>query len=296
MRIGIFGDSFAGGHANFVGIDFLEYGGEEFGRDRWNNSWPIKLVNDIKFAGKTRPPEVGHHSGPGTSEWWSFNQFLEHHHKYDVIIFAHTSEIRIPHLPPGLEGKAWFVPSTVYEDPQEHKTPAGEGLHRANKKVIQQNSEVLPFHDGYEKLFTPELLEFIFISCVKNLEEICKKKNIFLIHLFSFLSSRKSLNFLPELEINYNNLYFSSITGLNDVSQNEVTFEIIKKLREETTFNNSGDYRYNHLNKPNNILLSTILQNLIEEKTLNTHKDFYNDFRWHKRDDDLVMFLEKTFK
>lgn len=288
MRIGIFGDSFAGHHNNgyATSIDFLNYGGEDFRQDRWNNSWPIKLVNDLKFSGRTRPPEVGHHSFPGTSEWWSFTKFLEHHHKYDVIIFAHTSERRIPHLPPGLEGSAWCTHPPVVNN---HST-------EADKKLIQNQSHILPFHDGYQKLFTPELLEFIFISCVKNIEEICKKKNIFLIHLFSFVSSSKSLNFLPELEIYYNNLYFSYITGLNDVSCHESTDKILKKLREETTFNQAGDYRYNHLNKPNNILLSKILQNLIEEKTLNTHKDFYNDFDWSKRDGELDMFFKKTFE
>lgn len=77
MNIGIFGDSFA---------DI------RWGPDQYQPGWPRWVHERMQAQGH-------HHARSGTSHWWSYQQFLEHHLNYDVVLFMHTSPTRWCSLP-----------------------------------------------------------------------------------------------------------------------------------------------------------------------------------------------------
>jgi hypothetical protein len=87
MKLAIFGDSFAD--------PFL------FKNNLWstNFSWPKLLQEYYKDA------EVDYYSSSGTSSYWSYELFHEHHHKYTHIIFCYAGTTRWPYLPPEFKGR-----------------------------------------------------------------------------------------------------------------------------------------------------------------------------------------------
>ena len=75
LKVGIFGDSYADpirhGHDNFRELDDI--------------GWPNLLQNNY---------EVGLHALAGSSIYYSYQEFLKHHEKYDKIVFVVTDPIR----------------------------------------------------------------------------------------------------------------------------------------------------------------------------------------------------------
>jgi hypothetical protein len=75
LKVGIFGDSYADpirhGHDNFRELDAI--------------GWPNLLKNNY---------EVGLHALAGSSIYYSYQEFLKHHEKYDKIVFVVTDPIR----------------------------------------------------------------------------------------------------------------------------------------------------------------------------------------------------------
>jgi hypothetical protein len=75
LKVGIFGDSYADpirhGHDNFRELDDI--------------GWPNLLRNKY---------EVGLHALAGSSIYYSYQEFLKHHEKYDKIVFVVTDPIR----------------------------------------------------------------------------------------------------------------------------------------------------------------------------------------------------------
>ena len=75
LKVGMFGDSYADpirhGHDNFRELDDI--------------GWPNLLRNKY---------EVGLHALAGSSIYYSYQEFLKHHEKYDKIVFVVTDPIR----------------------------------------------------------------------------------------------------------------------------------------------------------------------------------------------------------
>jgi hypothetical protein len=196
--------------------------------------------------------EIENFGSSGTSHWWSYKKFLANYTKFDVVIFCHTSHMRWPYLPKEYRGREWNV---------------GYKGKNVTSDDFQQNINRF-FGDVFE---TP-LLEFIGLSIIKEVNQLCKRENIYLINLYM-----GNGNIYRALETD-----FPILTNLNSLSGLERTriagkeyntCDLLSKLK-------TSDVRANHLSPANNRILSKLLHNLVNEQTMNLNIDLVSSQTW----------------
>lgn len=211
--IGYFGDSY---------IDIA---------DALGNPWPLILKDSLGV-------EAGFHARSGTSHWHAYDRFIKNYHKYDTIVFCHTSHSRWPHLPDEEEGHHFDI-----------------GYDWVTNSDFMKNINRI-----YSDIFTDDLLGFLCKSIYDNVNKICRENDIYLVNLIPF-----------PLPYEYKDTEFPVIDGIDKISWSE---EIIVEGRTEI-FNkwlskqHIYDVRYCHLNPKNNFRMSNMIKNLIDNKTKN---------------------------
>lgn len=212
MRVGIFGDSYADS-------------GNALGNYGWN-----QLLSD-KFS-------VGIHSRSGTSLWWSYEKFLEHYTKYDVIIFSVTNTSRWPIMPDGFEHRAW------------------------NIGYCKENDDFLDVLNPYFfELFPEKFSSFINTSIYKEIVQTCITNKKYLITVIPFTLAEE----LTDVELDPK---FPILTGLDKISHMEEV--VCDGLRQNTgkclTELKVIDHRHCHLNPSNNRIVADWMIDCIEQK------------------------------
>jgi hypothetical protein len=240
MRLGIFGDSYAdAGH-----------GSRDFQIEYKTDSWPgILEASDsshrVEFFAKS-----------GTSHWYSYSKFIKNYHRYDKIIFVHTTPSRWPVLPDSESiGSAWNI---GYCD-------GSETLNNLNKYFFD--------------IFPDDLRSFISYSIFKNVNELCNDKNIHLTNIIPF-EDACYLNHKTKFPI---------IRGIDKLSHIE---RIRYKGSDQDMYSFLSqseiiDERFCHLNKHNNQKFAELLINIIRNNTLYTEINLPDLDIWQLYDSDL---------
>lgn len=230
--------------------------GDSFIDASHNLSWP-KLVGNIidepcSFFGLS-----------GTSQWYSFELFLKNLHKFDTIIFCHTSIARWPALPKEQHGKHF-------------------NIGYSNIKTDWYLNQINGF---YNDIFPKNLLTFLCKSIGDYVNAECKTNKKYLINLIPFK--------LP-YEIKTD---FPIIHNMCDISKKE--FTIFNNQKEFITDwiagKNIVDPRPCHINYENNIQLCSIILNLIKEKTMNYNLDL-NTLEWNFHNEQINYQLKEMYE
>lgn len=236
MRLGIFGDSFV----DFNRQESLYY------------AWPSLLSKSPKLK------KFIHIARSGTSNWYSYQNFLKNINDIDCLIFGYTSYTRWPHLPDEYLGWNYRVSNENIM-----------GFENVPKVLNVMNTH-------FFEIFPDKLTKFISTQIFKDINEKCKEKNIYLINLNSFSKD----NFeLTETE-------FPILKGLNEISINEIV-NINGKVKTMGTLINKNrvvDKRACHLNKKNNILLANYLSQILHERPKNLEVDLFKKLNWQNSD------------
>lgn len=239
-----------------MGVKRLAIFGDSYGSyyDVYKDSKPWPIL----LGAKLNSYLTGHWARGGSSHWYSFTKFREIFHQYDYIVFCHTNPARWPVLPDGYEGLAW--------------------------NIGQIKDERL---DGYNKIrkdiFSEDLLNYISLNIFKDVNDMCKENGIYLINIFGF-----------PLDLELPNTEFPVLFDLGKISRAEKT-RINGKERYTIHLNMiiEKELRECHLNTPNNIKLTNILFNLINNKTMNTCINLLDD-HWEVYDDIMDKIYEKN--
>jgi hypothetical protein len=214
---------------------------------RTEPSWPLMVSDLLNDKGD-------YYGKSGTSHWYSYELFLKNYKKYDTIIFCHTAHSRWPHLPEHETGHHWKIgyPGVIVND------------------FMKKINEV--YHD----IFSDELLTFICGNIYRNVNQICKQNNIYLINILPF-------------EVTYNlDTEFVNIFNINIVSRNEVMEYHGKQFGTSDWLHTypNVDPRCCHLNDRNNAIFSEILSDLTKNKVMNKNIDAL-DYQWEYHDRDM---------
>lgn len=232
MRLGIFGDSFAA-----CAYDEIGY------------SWPKLLYNEEDIHGQVSREwkETDCYALTGTSAFWSYTNFLERRHLYDHVIFLTTFYNRWPLLPKEMEQSSWNVHS---------------------HDVRGFSDQLKYMNKFYYDIFNMELLKLINHSIFRNVNEICKKENKYLINIICFDKDDYDFS-LTNFPVFYN---------LNEVSSGEKIVEnnIPLTMRQYVNERQNSDYRQCHLGHTNNLILKNILLDCLRNKKMNLKIDLYN--------------------
>ena len=224
MNIGVFGDSYA--DASLHDIDRL--------------GWPKILIESLGCEGQI-------YAASGTSTWWSYEKFIEHKDKHDVIIFCYSAYSRWPVLPYDCKGLHFCV--------------TGSHGHKKMEKF-------LPF---YYDLLNEDFLQFQQRSIYQSVNEICAREGKYLINLQTVRT------FILDVDSQFPNFY-----NLSDIQY----FEKIKyngrwiNANESHTSGQTVDTRRCHFNDENNHIMANFLKKCIDNKSMNLTADLFRYHNW----------------
>lgn len=243
MRLGIFGDSFADSTDEPVpGVT--------------SKSWPIELAKSMDM-------EYDNHAAAGTSVWYSYKHFLENYHKYTHIVFTYTESNRWPCLPEELQRY-----SSVYSEEKLKVFPRFQlgGSYKIMKQMVHL----------HRYIFDEQFNSFILQQVFNQVNTICKKNNIKLVNVLPFVDS------ICEEVIDLSEANGTCLTNLITVSENELrdksfTERMPCRLPEFEFLEYNVDYRRNHINEPNNILLSNIIEKEFDRENPKVFDMFKDD-------------------
>lgn len=222
-------------------------------------SWPVQVAKRLNL-------NLENFSYSGTSMWYSFRNFKKNFKKFTHIIFVYTEENRWSSLPDNLKRF-----SSIYT---KEKLDVFPTISKSEYKIMEQLIEVHPLL--FDEMFNHYLSKLIFT----NVNDICKEHGIKLINIFPFIDSKKD-------KINLIGRYGASLINLLTVSEHEMyTPSLINGVQlnheEFSFFVDNGDYRRNHINPINNMIMTDILvEQFIKNKPnvidLFKEKDFNYD-------------------
>ena len=228
MSIGVFGDSFAC----------------SWTRNSYDDLWVGKIESMLKENTTT-------YASPGTALWWSYELFLQHYKKYNKIVFAYTHWGRWNALPNHLKELATASPFP----------PHDIAMFSNQQKYLDLMLQVYPF------MYSGEFQFFIFQSIFNSVNKLCKKENIELINLLSFIGNDKNQPMLDLSEASG-----SCLTNLVKISIDEFPKNHGKI---------SSDARAGHLNVHNNTVLAKIIIETFADVNIHT-KNLSEDPRFIK--------------
>lgn len=244
MKLGIFGDSFATCSHDDVGY-----------------TWPKLLYMESEIEGQVDKNEsfTTCFARPGTSAYWSYNNFINQRHRFDHIIFCTTYHNRWPLLPRDIETYGWNIHS--------HDVPGfPDELKQMNK--------------FYYDIFDHNLLRLINRSIFREVNEICKKENKYLVNIICFDKDHYDQS-LTDFPIFWN---------LHHVSENESIIINGENLtmREYVNERQNYDRRQCHMGHKNNLILKNILLDCLRNKRMDLRVDLFNtNYHWAGHDDSL---------
>jgi hypothetical protein len=213
------------------------------------SAWPNLLAKKSDFCAiKARC---------GVSHYWTYQQFIDaiEKHQFTHIVFCHTSENRWPCLPVNLEGSNW-------------------NIHNVQNPSFTNDLRLL--NKYYLDLFPDDFTRFISKSIFQNVNDYCRKNNIFLINIVCFENSSKFKSEFPLL-VDLNTVsYYEHITYKNKRYSYE---EFLKKYHL-----NDGDPRQCHMGNLNNKRLANIITNLFDSRQYNIEYNLSKEFEWDTDD------------
>lgn len=204
MNIGIFGDSYA--------------------FDDNQDSW----VNLLRLKGCT----IKSYGTPGTSLWYSFDNFIKNYIKYDTIVFCYTSKFRTQLMPKNQEMFSGMFNTEKYKEIKYYKL-----LTAYEKEMLEKIKDVHFYVEN--KDFNLWINQKIF----DDVNNICLTNKLKLVNILPFESNQKSIDF--------KNASGTCITHIYEVTAKESD---ICKINV-----NEPDVRPCHLTKHNNKILSDIV-------------------------------------
>jgi hypothetical protein len=225
--IGVFGDSFATSNV---------------GPEVQGTPWPTTLAKNLN-----RTLEC--HAHPGTSIWWSYVKFLEHHEKYDTIIFTYSQHNRWHHLSEEcLTMYHLTVPKHYNSVPES--TPEREKI----AKIL---------YDAYRYVSSEQLDLFIYQNVFDSVNKICKEKNIRLINVMPFEHGENGKMFIDCS--NRAGLVIYNFDGLTKLERSRLT-----EKQDEDLWNmiNSSDRRPCHISSYHNDLVASVIADFINNDDL----------------------------
>lgn len=216
-----------------------------------NKPWPL-ILNELIGDGK-----AGQWARGGTSHWYSYEQFIKRHHEYDCIVFCHTFSLRWPVTPPGLEHHAWDIGFT-------------------KKSLMDEYNKIR------KDILSEELLNYICLNIVKDVNRMCQESNKYLVNIFSF-----------PLEYDMPKISYPALLNLNQIAKAEQIFYKGKyQLTGDVNTERGGDLRDCHLNSLNNKRLANIVCDFIKNKTLDTTIDL-KKLEWDVKDPIMDIIYKK---
>lgn len=215
MKIGVFGDSFAD----------RRHISSYINTDRGDESW----INQIQLQGH----DITTYGAPGTSCWYSYKKFLEHHMLYSHVVFCYSYTHRIHYLPAEYEKFTSFIGQVNH-------------LHLSgtfNNLNIEQQNEIRNLIKSLEIVKDEMLDKFICQNIFDQVNQICKIKRIRLVNILPF--ENKTISTLD-----LTNRQGDCLTNLLQIS-----------LKELPDFGSGSfsDPRYCHLSLENNNVLANIV-------------------------------------
>lgn len=238
MKIGIFGDSYA-----------------DINGDTQQYSWPNllhKKYNSEVFA------------LCGTSAWWSYENFLKHNHKYDTIIFCHTSSQRWPIVPNDIVGANWDISNI-----RGSETP----------EILRKMNEF------YFDIFNNNLLRFLNYHIFHSVNDFCRKNNKYLINMTCFETEFETDTDYPIfIDLHKISLNETIVYNNERMLLQQQYLKISKKL----------DNRMCHMGHKNNKILFDILVDTLENKKMNINSRLVDDYKWETDDESLQTIFGVT--
>lgn len=248
MKVGIFGDSFADtGPFTMISEQRM--------------SWPLwieKLSNHkVKSFGMS-----------GSSLWFSYKNFLQNQHKFNIIIFCYTHYDR------------WFnindypgITHIVSEDNLSH-------CPEENRELLELLVKLRP------QIYDEELNKFLYQSIFDSVNEICKEKNKQIINILTFEET-----FNAKISINLSKNSGTILTNLSSISHKEIDEAQKTKLGNEliNLILKTTDFRFCHMNVHNNLNLAKIVIDSLENNK--SYLNLINDSNWSFDVEHLIKYF-----
>lgn len=238
MKIAIFGDSYSAPN-DLTTANKKSYRG-----------WPEFLGLDYK---------IDNFADGGTSVWWSYELFLKHYTKYDIIIFCHSTFQRWPCVPVKRLGK---------------------NLHG---DVFGNDPLLKDVAKYYFDIFPPQLLKFICQQVAYALDETCNASRKKLIQIFT--------EYEPVVSEN-NNMRCSTIFNMGHIDRLEHAIVNGKSYPIRELLANRPDLRSNHLSETNNKLFAQLIRDVIDSPKKVSY-NCSNITTWQKHDESLNKIYGK---
>jgi hypothetical protein len=219
LNIAVFGDSFAD----------REMDSKYMYPDREDESW----MNVLEDAGH----RVTTFGRGGTSTWFSYENFIDHHKFYDAVIFCYSCHERIHILPEGLQS---YSSVNSCEDLKD--------MERVKTLPKQKQEELYDVIKGMH--LTKNLLFNIFVlgKIFEDINFICQRNNIKLVNILSF-ENKKTTN-----RFNFK------------ASHGDVLYNLIPIVMKEMDSGSATDNRFCHLSLENNQVLGNIILDSLNDR------------------------------
>lgn len=244
MRLAIFGDSFA---RQTIRHDLYE-------------GWPRLLgkslgITEVNFA------------SPGTSTWWSYENFLKNYKNFDHIIFCHSNSQRYPCLP---------------DDRKDENIRHGDILGH-NGPYMKELSKF------YLDIFPLHFLKFVCKYIAYEVDTLCKQHNKKVIQLFTEKDT-------PALEIDSTfhgsriyDFYYPDIVETATI--NNKTYTMHQLLFSSNLNQNPHDKRVCHFNSINNKLVAEKIKEILIKN--NGYRISFADYDWCTTDPIIDKIYQK---
>ena len=218
MKLGIFGDSFA--DINCPDISYHKENSKP-----WPKTLSMLMSIDADFFGQS-----------STSNWYSYEKFIQNYKKYNYIVFCYTDYNRWHSISDiELIGLSNVITEQQIISLENHK----------DNFVIESAKKLVAAHPI---LYSHEFNIFVYQTIFDNVNKLCKENNIKIVNVMPFET-------IDSISIDVSNRSGTCITGLRVLSRNEM-------LHTEYTEVAGNDVRYCHLNPENNNLLAESINEL----------------------------------
>jgi hypothetical protein len=223
MKIGVFGDSFC---------TLLKSKSNGLPDASW-----VSVMIDRGF-------DITSHGRPGTSSWWSYEQFLKHYHEYTHIIFMYSHFCRISTTSTEFISElAWFPSVEILENSPRFKDLPDNIKHEVT--VLTEANSIM-----WENEYALHMQRFIQHQVFDQVNTMCAQSNKKLINVDIF----------DDLNISNKNHAGSYLCKLNDISVRETINSGIT-----TEDSHYSDVRSCHLSDHNNRVLADIMIETINQ-------------------------------
>ena len=224
LNIAVFGDSFADRDMN----------PKYMYPDREDESW-MKVLEDAGHRVTT-------FGRGGTSTWFSYENFMDHHKFYDAVIFCYSHHERIHILPQGLQSYSSVCSMKSCEDLKD--------MDRVKMLPEEKQEELYDVVKGMQ--LTKNFLFNIFVlsKIFEDINFICQRNNIKLVNLLPF-ENKKTTN-----RFNFK------------ASHGDVLYNLLPVVLEELNPGYIEDSRFCHLSLENNQVLGNIILDSLNDRPI----------------------------